>query len=399
MKYRFPAALSVILATLMLSCEKVDTKGRTPDISDSEQHEADTVLLLTAVSVPEDYDWHRDTAAGVSSCELFLYKDMELAAVYGTGPQFCISADPDSHHLIGGHLYTEYVSDSETVIKRDGEELFRYSGREYLVGLLPFGSSVYTLGRLRSGGGCRFRKNGELLLELEDCRIFGDFSSSAYGRTGALYRDGDHFCFCYEDLSGKCWKVQDEELWRVDKPSSAEEVIDIKIHDSKEYLLYSGSLMSYLKTPHKTYTMGYFDWSSAGIAIEEGDIYAVGNRKGRDLSGIFHGTGPDSAFMPVSGPAVSFSSPAYFIYHSGAEAYALIPEGDGFVVEDGEDVLFEIPDSYVFTRDCAALTDAGLAIGVNPRQKGKRPYLLCEDEEYIININGYISSVALEIKR
>ncbi|MBO4428024.1 MAG: hypothetical protein J5771_06055 [Bacteroidales bacterium] len=401
MKLKPLAALPALLATLLLSCEKVDTKGRTPDLPTPlpTTTVSDTVLLLTAISAPEDYDWHRDTAAGASSCELLLYKDMELAAVYRTGPQYFISTDPDTHHLINGHLYTEYVTEAETVIKCDGEELFRYAGREFLVGLLPFGSAVYTLGRLRSGGGYRFRRNGELLLDLPDCRVFGDFGSSAYGRTGAIYRDGGHFCFCYKDISDKCWKVQDESPSKISLPSSALEIIDVKIHDRKEYVFYMGSLYSFLKAPAKTYSLGSLEWSSAGIVIEDGDIYVTGTRKAKEVAGIFHAEDPVSVYMPVTGSGVAFSAPAYFVYHNGAEAYAVIPEGDGFLVEDGDDALFEIPSSYVFTRDCAVATDDGFIIGVNPRAKGGKPYLLCEDEEYIININGYITSVAMEIKR
>ena len=399
MKIRFFAALPALFTVLLLSCEKVDTEGHTPDSLSPHTNEPDTVLMMTAVRVPDDYDWHRDTAAGASSCELLLYKDMELVAVYGTGPQFCISTDPDSHHLIGGNLFTEYVTDKETVIKRDGEELFRYAGREYLVGLLPFGSNVYTLGRRRSGDVYTFRRNGETLMELEDCRILGDFCSSAYGRTGALYKDGNHFYFCYQDLSGKYWKVQDGQKSKVSVPSAAKEVLDVKIHDSKEYIFYQNNLESYLKAPAKTYYIGSYLWKSAGIVFDEGNPYVVGFRINKLFNEIIYGEGRTSAYMKSSGSGVEFSSPALFVYGLGAEAYAVIPQGDGFAVEDGTDALFEIPSAYLFTRDCAQLTEAGLILGVTPRAKGAKPFLLFEDQEYVININGYITCVSMEIKR
>ena len=397
MTFRFFAALSALLPTIVLSCEKVDTKGRTPGATISITPEPDTVLLFTAVRVPEDYDWHRDTAAGASSCELLLYKDMELAAVYHTGPQFLISTDPDTHHLIGGHLYTEYVTDAETVVGRDGEELFRYAGRELLLGILPFGSSVYTVGRRRSGDICTFRKNGELLLQMEDCRIFGDFGSSAYGRTGALYRDGDHFCFCYQDLSGKCWKVVDGQKSKVSVPSSAGRTVDVKIHDGKEYIMYEATLGSNIKTPSRTYSLGPVGWSSGGIVFCDGALFAAGNRynKTNGIMAVEEG----AAYVNPSVEGIFFGAPAFFIYGLKSEAWAVIAEGDGFTVQEGEDVLYGIPSAYIFTRDCAQATEGGFLIGVTPRAKGAKPYLLFEDEEYVVNINGYITSVAMEIKR
>lgn len=399
MKYRLFAALSALLATLAPSCEKVDTQGCKPDILIPQSQESDTVLLFTAVRVPEDYDWHRDTAAGASSCELLLYKDMELSAVYNTGPQFFISTDPDSHHLTGGHLYTEYVTDSETVIKCDGEELFRYAGREILVGLLPFGTRTYTVGRRRSGDVYTFRQNGEPVLEMEDCRIFGDFNNSSYGRTGALYRDCDHFCFCYQDLSGNCWKVIDGQKYKISLPSSAGEVIDIKIHDGKEYIMYGTTLNSFLKAPARTYSLGIVGWSCGGILFSEGDAYVVGNRYSRvTLPGVYD-VATGAAYVKASDSGIFFSAPALFIYGQQSEAWAVIPEGDGLTVEDASDILYEIPSAYIFTRDCAQATDAGFIIGVTPREKGAKPFLLFEDEEYIVNINGYITSVAMEIKR
>lgn len=399
MKLRFLAVPSALLATLFFSCEKVDTEGHTINIPQHPSTEPDTVLLMTAVRVPGDYDWHRDTAAGASSCELLLYKDMELSAVYGTGPQFCISTDPDTHHLINGHLYTEYVTEDETVIKCDGEELFRYSGREFLVGLLPFGSNVYTLGRRRSGSVYTFRKNGEVLMELDDCRIFGDFCSSAYGRTGALYKDGNHFCFCYRDLSGKYWKVLDGENKKISIPTSAEKVIDVKIHDSKEYILYEISIATFLKGPSKTYTIGNEKWYSAGVVFHDGNPYVLGNRIGPEMEMMHMVERHNSAYVKANGSGAVFSSPALFVYGMESEGYAVIPKGDGFVVEDGTDALFEIPSAYLFTRDCAVVTEDGFLIAVNPRHPEHKPSLLGEYEEYVIDINGYITSVALEIKR
>ena len=56
-----------------------------------------------------------------------------------------------------GHLYTDNLDGTETVIRRDGEELFRYPGRESLRGFLLVGGKVHTLGQNLDGDGFAYR--------------------------------------------------------------------------------------------------------------------------------------------------------------------------------------------------------------------------------------------------
>ena len=37
------------------------------------------------------------------------------------GEEYHISPDPDMHRVIEGHLYTDYSTDKETIIKKDGQ--------------------------------------------------------------------------------------------------------------------------------------------------------------------------------------------------------------------------------------------------------------------------------------
>ena len=75
------------------------------------------------------------------------------------------------------------------MIKKDGRQLFRYSGREQIFGMLVDSSGVYTLGHQREGEGFTYRKNGVILLERTEGRSFG-----------RLYRDGEDICFAFSEL-------------------------------------------------------------------------------------------------------------------------------------------------------------------------------------------------------
>ena len=102
----------------------------------------DTTVWLSAVRFPKDYDWQRDTAYGTAPFELVLYRDFAPELVLSFGPDACFVADPDRHHILSGHLYTERIADGCTRIGRDGRELFRFGQREFLVGLLEDGNDL-----------------------------------------------------------------------------------------------------------------------------------------------------------------------------------------------------------------------------------------------------------------
>nr|CAP07658.1 hypothetical protein [uncultured rumen bacterium] len=199
------------------------------------QPDKDTVLYMTAVEFPEGYDWRRDTSFGEIDGRLVLYRDSVRILEVPAGPGTPVSLDPDLHHFVDGHIYTESCTDEETVIGRDGEQIFSYPGRELLCGLLAEGEDVYTLGRSRSGAGFSLRRNGEELFSRLDGGIAAQFSSNPSYLSGALYCDGGHMYFSY-------WLPLDEEgeikLWYVYEDGAGSRVTvpdgrmyDIRIRD------------------------------------------------------------------------------------------------------------------------------------------------------------------------
>ena len=159
--------------------------------------QADTSIYFCAVRFDDDYVWQRDTAYGSVPYELLLFKDFEQILSIKSSEASCISPDHDTHHIIDGHLYTEYSNLTRTTIGRDGAVILDFSGREFLKGLMPHDGDIYTLTEKRDGNGFNFRKNGELLFTKSGGSVFGGMDDPSYGPTGALYFDRGDLTFCY----------------------------------------------------------------------------------------------------------------------------------------------------------------------------------------------------------
>ena len=172
----------------------------------------DTSVLLSAVEFPEDYDWQRDTAFGQVSGKVLLLRNGNRILEIPTGAEGKASLDPDMHHLVDGHLYTEYSDDTHTYLSRDGESLYTFDGREYLRGLLPLNGHLYTLSQRRNGNGFILRMDGETLLDKGAGIVLKSFRDYPDRKSGALYENDGKVCFHYSKGTGddKVWySVQD----------------------------------------------------------------------------------------------------------------------------------------------------------------------------------------------
>ena len=87
-----------------------------------------TICYVTLMSYPDGYDWRADREKGSVKCSLIVLANGLPMMKVPVGDEYETSSDPDMHRMIDGHLYTDYSTDSETVIKKDGRQLFRYSG-------------------------------------------------------------------------------------------------------------------------------------------------------------------------------------------------------------------------------------------------------------------------------
>lgn len=351
----------------------------------------DTTVLVSAVIVPEGYDWRRDSSYGMVPCELQLLRNWEPEFAVPTGRDISIS--PDTHHLLGGHLYTECARDSGTVICRDGVPLFRYPERESLRGLLVDGETVYTLGKDLDGTGFYFRKDGVVLMMQDAGEVFGDFSNPAYGRNGALYRNEADVCFCYRNQEA-CYKVVNGSAERVDAGVSSHRVKDMRLIGRSVYYIadYSSALLIF--APSKTYTLtAAVKWISASLFLRGEEPWFIAESLTESICKKVSEAENASA-------GIAFSGECNFLFPGKSTLYSA-GFGDGsFNIRDESGKLLYIRDSTHFFGGGSIYCDGNDVYAIiNPRQKKMPPSVWLSGRERVVPLNGYLTGIEVNPAR
>ena len=73
---------------------------------------------ITGIEYPQGYNWMPDLGSNAEGAVLFLMKEDERVLEIPVGYGHCVSADADMHRCIDGHLYTDFSTDQETVVKK-----------------------------------------------------------------------------------------------------------------------------------------------------------------------------------------------------------------------------------------------------------------------------------------
>jgi len=390
---------------LFLSCEKyhINTVYRsrvlpqigrhTRDSSASEDKPAvaDTTIYISAVNVPGNYDWRRDTSYGRVACELLFIKDGERLFSLGTGPGTCLSAAPETHHIMNGHLYTEYNTPGETVICRDGEEVLRYPGREVLKGLLLSGGKLHTLGHDKDGNQLVYRCDGELQFRQEDATVFGDFSSLST-HTGALYDDLGQICFCFKTGSS-CFKVADGTVSQLNMSVSATRVADLVTFLGRPYYIgdYTNSVIVFTPSRNITLPTGT-KWKDMRLFFRDSDLCIMAsNDQGCTICCRVDDIGQA---MDTGG----FTGGNLFVYPFARSACAVSYERGNLKVQgaDGE-YLFIRDSSFFFGAGCACMAGESMFVAVTPREAELSPFVWHGGKESPFALDGYITGIDVEI--
>lgn len=143
-------------------------------------------LYLSAVEYPKDYDWIKDTAHSTVEARLMLFKDGECIVSFPAGDAYHSSTDPDTHWILGGHLYTCFSDGHATYILTDGQSLHQFDGAEDIKGMILKDGVLWTLGQKRRGDGFVLRCNGEAVIDNAQGNLIG-----------SLYEDKGDICFAY----------------------------------------------------------------------------------------------------------------------------------------------------------------------------------------------------------
>lgn len=352
-----------------------------------------TVWYLTGVDYPEGYDWRADAEVGTVKCSLVVYANGVPMMKVPVGDAYETSSAPDMHRLIDGDLYTDYSSDSTTVIKKNGKLLFRYPGREMMVGMAVDGDDVYTLGQSRSGRGFSYRKNGELLFEHPSGRLFDHFEKSASGCSFAYSEE----ISLSERIVERYYIYSEDSVRQIAVREDVKKVWDVLITDGD--VQYLASLVG-ISNPVSVSG----DDSMTALEVSQGSSV----RSCRFVHGM-----PDvveGVVRQSTGVMTSYiwrSSSVDTMFPLGLMVSSMCSwddgicctltrqkEGAGMISRCGE--LFQVPVGYsVMGASPIAVVDGILHVGLTSSIEG-RPAVWKDGEVHPLDFNGFISTITAD---
>jgi hypothetical protein len=350
---------------------------------------ADTSVYVVAVIVPAGYDWRKDASYGSSGCSVQLWKNNKLQFTTSAGDDTGVGYSPDSHHLCGGHLYTEYCSSVGTTICCDGKELLSYGQREQLKGLLVKDGNIYTVGRSIDGKGFCFRRDGVPLLKQDSGEVFGDFSNPSYGRNGALYENLGAVCFSFRNATS-CYIVRDGEMKDVPTVSSAARVRDMRIFGQGVYYVSDYNMSMMVSGPGVSFVLPSGSrWLTASLMPHGDGIWVCAD------------SATGSVCCSIGGQRdrrLDFPGGMNLIYGGLSEFYSLgYDGGDLRISMPGGKVIFSRDSTFLLSASALTLAgDEAFAL-INPKETDAAPYVWHEGKETRFELNGYLTAIEVEI--
>ena len=348
------------------------------------------VCYMTAADYAKGYDWRADEARETVKCSLVVYVDGIPAMKVPVGETHEICSDPDMHRVIDGHLYTDYASSGQTVIKKNGVFLFSYPGEERLCNMLSKGEDIYTLGESRTGTGFSFRKNGESIVSRENGSLIGSLKSSG---------DSLNFTFCEEirNAGGSIMRYYSVYGSKVSQIALRDDIVCVwDAMQFQDEVIYLASLTGI----------------SQPVIVAGDNLTALNMPKEADMisCSMFHAgekSGVEGLYKTSDGARYS----AIWLNGKCVETFkgltisALCTDGggvfcvlnppstssSGVIYRAGE--MYEIPQGYACIGSQSLAVVGGIMYVGLSSQIGENPLLWKDGQMVSLNVNGYISSV------
>lgn len=369
----------------------------------------ESAIYVTGVEFAEGYDWHRDSSGGAEGCRILVFKDGNRILSVPAGGKAKASSAPDMHRLIGGHLYTDFSSSTETIISRDGEELFRYGGREMICGFLVREDGIYTLGQNRTGEGFSLRKDGAEIFSGDVGRIIGTMDNTGC-ESGALYEDAGDVVFCYRNTAGTTGEGYST-YYAVRGGKAEQLLIDNNIGYVYEIRYIGGVRYMVAKTQGESFKVVAYagdrivqlDGSVGGrhqlagfkIISDEGNVFVKADctydRWESTISKLWDMSGGEYTTN-------HYHRALDFYVKDGIIAYAYtfgdIVNGICLVDGDGNETYSSSGGRYtVMGSACATIREGKFHLGLSPLPGVPYPVLRKGDDTDTLRFNGYITSV------
>ncbi len=348
--------------------------------------------FITAVDYPDGYDWRADREKGTVKCSLVVYADGVPMMKVPVGDTYEVSSDPDMHRMVNGHLYTDYSTDSETVIKRDGKEIIRYPGREMICDIVEYEGVVHLLGHDRSGEGFTYRKDGEIILERTGGRSFGRFLQApdscicfAFSESVAADKAIErYYVFADGEVTQTAVREDVKKVWDITSYNGGICYLASVVGISSPVLFCSGEMKA-LKMPSLS------DMLTSRIMPVGDRVFVEGlcRREGKFLTScLWNDAG--QVYMFADGMMVSS------LCVSGDGICCVLngfsPSGVGAVYRCGE--TFPMPPDYISMGAATSTVINGILHAGLSSLAGGAPLIWKDGETIPLKINGFISSIS-----
>lgn len=392
----------MMMATVSCGLEQIGIDGSGDDIwvrpglfpvpgSGGGPETAQKTWYAVGVDYPDGYDWNSDVEMGSVRCSLVVFANGIPVMKVPVGDEYEVSADPDMYRMIGSSLYTDYSTGEETVIKRNGEQLFRYPGREMILDMVVKDDDVYTLGQDRGGNGFTYRKNGEILLSRESGHLFSglqqcgeDFAftfSEQFGADNASVER--YYCYCAGNVSQIAVREDVRKVW--DARMYNDRVCYIaSLTGVSAPVLVEGPVMNVIDVPD-AYRM--ISCRFAGGQTRPG-VELILIKKGRLLYSALWSSSEEKETFPEGYTIASICA--------GGDDFCCVlnpPEssGKGIIYRFGEKL--EMPDGYVsMGGKSMAVMDGILYVGLTSKD-GADAAVWVDGEIKPLRLSGFISHI------
>ncbi len=336
-------------------------------------------LYVTGVEYPEGVDWQRDIGYDIEGSILFLMKNGERIVELPVGYDECVAIDADMHRCIDGHLYTDFSTDDETVVKVDGKEAYRYAGREMIVSMYVKDDKIYTLSAPRAGGkSWNYRCNGERLL------------SQSGEIIGGLYEDDGDIVFSSKSGSSGSYTYYmfvNGISYTLYFDSSDKEVFDVRrIGNDINYI---SSTNSGIVAMGSDSVVVNFGTNPSNYEVNLGIYYDGKDRFYAGSIGVAGGVWQEGEnSMQCEGSVVGFNlrdnSYICVIKNTSNEAVSICCDGKAYPWPTGTELLYDT---------CVATDGISYTVGLIEDTGGNPPVIWEDGALKSCNVNGFITHV------
>lgn len=118
-----------------------------------------------ALDYPEGYDWKSDPDRGHVKCHMVMFADGIPVLRIPVNDASYVSSDPTCHFVVQGHLFTSYTDGESTVVKKDGQILYVWSGAESVDDMILVDGLLHMLSSPCGKEGFFYRVDGETVVE------------------------------------------------------------------------------------------------------------------------------------------------------------------------------------------------------------------------------------------